>query len=70
MMALGIMLVIGQAIVTGLLIRFIRTFGSYTETLRKIHDSNLVIVSHQEAMTDDIARAIDKLDTLNKGRVA
>ena len=64
MMFLAASFLLGQALLCGLLIKFVRTFGRYTETLKRIHDSNLMITSHQDVAAEEVARAIDRLEDL------
>lgn len=51
-MVLAVLLVIGQGAVVLLLVKFVRTFGVYTQQLVEIHRTNLMILEqHQEMLT-------------------
>lgn len=56
MMLLGGLLLVGQALVVWLLLRFVRTFGAYTNHLVATHRTALLIQTEQVAMLADIKK--------------
>lgn len=59
MMALAVAVIIGQGAVAWLLLRLVKTFGIYTQTLVEIHRTNLMIMERNEAMVTDLDRIKD-----------
>ena len=54
MTVLAILIVVGQALVVWLLLRFVRTFGSYTDRLVQTHQANLRIHEEQAAILREL----------------
>lgn len=47
---------VAEGIILGVLLRFNRTFGEYTETHRRVHESNLLVQQENLNIADRLAK--------------
>jgi hypothetical protein len=57
MIWVALVMVLGQGIIIGTLLYFVRTFGAYTEALLRTHESNITIHEHTVRLIDELRAA-------------